>query len=127
MPEASQDWTPVASQAVGVFGQVAEPVQIAITIGVTLVALVAITALYFSRRDRLAAEAADTAKPDDEGVSVEMVRAILSTTGEFAAQVHHLGKVIEGLGETVEAMNSTIVGCARCPFHPNALKSERAS
>lgn len=50
MPENSQDWTPVASQAVGVFGHVSEPVQLTIIVGLTLVTLAGIFAFYLIRR-----------------------------------------------------------------------------
>ncbi|MBC7908588.1 MAG: hypothetical protein H7Y60_17805 [Rhodospirillaceae bacterium] len=104
------DWTPVAGQAVGVFGQVDVMVQFAIVGAVTLVAIIAIVGIIWAR----------TRPPDNDTATMATVIAHLAE--EFSRQVGHQTTSVERLAEVVEDMRQTIVGCATCAYHPNARK-----
>lgn len=120
----SPDWVPVASQAVGVFGQVTPTVQIVIAIGVTVVILATISAVYLSRRDAREADATANAErpPDNNEDAIALARAIVSLSDELGRQVGHMAAAVDALSATVARMDQTIIGCSTCPFHPNSRK-----
>lgn len=127
MTELSPEWAPVASQAVGVYGQISPDVQIFIAAGVTLVLLAAAVVVdrWLSRRSQAAAEApADPPAPDNSDV-IALAKAISSLADEQGRHVHHMAQSVDRLHDTVQQLAETIVGCTTCPWHPNQAEERK--
>lgn len=110
MPDpAAPDWAPVATAAVGTWGQVSAPVQIAVIVAAAVVVLVAILAAVWLRRQT------------SPGATVP-AELMLTFTHEMSAQLGALKEVTEGLAEVIHDLKSTITGCQTCPWLPTNSK-----
>ena len=101
-----QEWAPVAERAVGAFGTWPEPVQLALSIGATIVLLAGIAAWHFNKRRGR----------DEQTVPAGVM---ITVTEEFSRQVGHMATVVEGLSSVVEELRDSIKGCSTCHYNPH--------
>ena len=101
---ADEQWSPVATQAVGVFERVPPGVQLATIAALTIIVLAALYA--WSRKTSVRGK-------DTEDV---LARLMTDLMNEIGAQMSGLKTATENLSHAVTSMQEAVTGCRDCPF-----------